>query len=60
MNFTQGVSLILFGTMVFIVGMLVLRPESGTPRDWRFWLGRHRVTGVGVALYGAIALLSRR
>lgn len=61
MTFIQGISLILVGTITFVVGMLVLRPESGAPRDWRFWIGTViGIIGVGVALYAAFALLQAR
>lgn len=45
--------------MAFVVGMLVLRPESGAPKDWRYWLGSAiAIGGVGVAIYAAIAMFT--
>ena len=47
--------LLIAGTVLFALGVLIMRPERNAPKDWRYWIGTVAGTaGAGMGLLGVM------
>ncbi len=61
MNLVDGAPLLVVGTILFALGVSILRPERDAPKDWRYWTGTVIGTiGAGIGMLGAMYIAERR